>query len=87
MTLKEPSASTDTPFPVLGPENIVFVVAPSYDTSQMVMWESTNGGASFGPAYVGPANSVNLALKYTDVCSVASQPRRRAAVQRLRRPV
>jgi hypothetical protein len=72
VTLKEPSASTDTPFTILGPENIVFVVAPSYDTSQMVMWESTNGGASFGPAYVGPANSVNLALKYTDVCSVAS---------------
>jgi len=70
VTLKEPSASPDTPYAVLGPGETVFVVAPSYDTSQMVMWESTNGGASFGPAYVGPANSVNLSLKYTDVCNV-----------------
>ena len=66
------AATTDTPFPVLGAGNVVFVVAPSYDSSQMVMWKSTDGGASFGPAFVGPSNAV-LAddLDYTDTCNVA----------------
>jgi hypothetical protein len=51
---------------------VVFVVAPSYDSSQMVMWESTNGGSSFGPAFVGPSNAVLAdGLDYTDTCNVA----------------
>lgn len=67
------SASTSTPFPVLGPGNDVFVVAPSYDSDQFVMWESTNGGTSFGSPYVGPPNNVLAdGLDYTDVCGVAA---------------
>jgi hypothetical protein len=73
VTLADSSASTDTPFPVLGPGSDVFVVAPSYDTSQDVMWESTDGGTSFGAAYVGPTNPILAnGLKYTDTCNVAS---------------
>ncbi len=49
VTLSLSSADTDTPFPVLGPGSIVYVVAPSYDTDEMVMWQSGNGGASFAP--------------------------------------
>ncbi|MDE3069818.1 MAG: hypothetical protein KGJ43_03725 [Acidobacteriota bacterium] len=50
--LLEPPSVTDTPFPVLGPAGYVYVVAPSYDTNQMVMWQSTDGGNTFGPAAV-----------------------------------
>ncbi len=57
VTLSLSSAATDTPFPVLGPGSTVFVVAPSYDTNEMVMWQSTNGGASFGPPAVAQAGS------------------------------
>lgn len=65
-------ATTDTPFPVLGPGDDVYVVAPSYDSSQMVMWESTDGGLTFGSAYVGPTNPIlSNGLDYTDTCNVA----------------
>jgi hypothetical protein len=65
-------ATTDTPFPVLGPGSDVYVVAPSYDSSQMVIWESTDGGAVFGPADVGPSNAALAdGLDYTDTCNVA----------------
>ncbi len=78
VTLVDSSASADTPFPVLGPGSDVFVVAPSYDTSQEVMWESTDGGASFGPAYVGPTNPVlSNGLMYTDTCAARGSVRRR----------
>jgi hypothetical protein len=53
--LVEPPAVTDTPFPVLGPGNYVYVVAPSYDTNQMVIWQSSDGGATFSaPAISSP---------------------------------
>jgi hypothetical protein len=66
-------ASTNTPFPVLGPGADVYVVAPSYDSTQMVIWESTDGGLTFGPSYVGPSNAV-LAdpLDHIDTCDVGS---------------
>ena len=66
-------ATTITPFPVLGPGTDVYVVAPSYDSSQMVIWESTDGGVTFGPAYVGPSDAA-LAdpLAYSDTCNVGS---------------
>ena len=72
VTLPTP-ATTITPFPVLGPGTDVYVVAPSYDSSQMVIWESTDGGATFGPAYVGPSDAA-LAdpLAYSDTCNVGS---------------
>ncbi|HTU88237.1 MAG TPA: hypothetical protein VMF57_21835 [Solirubrobacteraceae bacterium] len=64
---------TDTPFTILGPSDEVFVVAPSYDSSQFVIWESTDGGASFGPAYIGPSNAaLSDGLDYTDTCNVAT---------------
>jgi hypothetical protein len=52
VTLVEPSAVTDTPFPVLGPGSYVYVVAPSYDSNQMVIWQSSDGGTTFGPPAV-----------------------------------
>ncbi len=73
LTVSLPSpATTNTPFPVLGPGSDVYVVAPSYASSQMVIWESTDGGASFGPPYVGPTDAA-LAdpLAHTDTCNVA----------------
>jgi hypothetical protein len=50
-------ASPNTPFPVLGPGGDVYVVAPSYDTDEMIMWQSSNGGASFGAPSVIAAPS------------------------------
>jgi len=67
VTLSLGSAVTSTPFPVLGPGSIVYVVAPSYDTDEMVMWESTNGGASFGAPWVAGAP---IASGRTYVCQV-----------------
>jgi hypothetical protein len=67
VTLSEVGATTNTPFPVLGPEGYVYVVAPSYDTDEMVMWQSTNGGASFGSPWVGAAPSGG---EYEYVCQV-----------------
>ncbi|MGD1057294.1 MAG: hypothetical protein ABR992_07760 [Solirubrobacteraceae bacterium] len=57
VTLAEAGASTSTPFPVLGPGGDVFVVAPSYDTDEMIMWQSSDGGASFGSPSVIAAPS------------------------------
>ena len=67
VTLSLGSAVTDTPFPVLGPGSTVYVVAPSYDTDQMVMWQSTNGGASFGSPWVAGAGN-----EQTFVCQVGT---------------
>ncbi len=55
VTLSEVGSVTSTPFPVLGPGGDVYVVAPSYDTDEMVMWQSTDGGASFGAPWVAGA--------------------------------
>ncbi len=57
VTLLEVGSVTDTPFPVLGPGSTVFVVAPSYDTNQMVVWESGDGGASFSAPWVATAGN------------------------------
>jgi len=67
VTLSLSSAVTDTPFTVLGPGSVVFVVAPSYDTDEMVMWQSTNGGASFGAPWVAAAP---MGGERTYVCQV-----------------
>ena len=41
------------PFPVIGGKpGVVSIVAPSYDFSNVVVWTSTNGGASFGEPQV-----------------------------------
>jgi len=55
ITLPAGGASPNTPFPVLGPGGDVYVVAPSYDTDEMIMWQSTNGGASFSAPWVAGA--------------------------------
>ncbi|MHB8491096.1 MAG: hypothetical protein ACYDA6_02630 [Solirubrobacteraceae bacterium] len=54
--LIDPTSGTDTPFPVLGPGNYVYVVAPSYDTNQMVIWQSSNGGTTFSTPWVSTPN-------------------------------
>ena len=55
ITLPAEGASPNTPFPVLGPGGDVYVVAPSYETDEMVMWQSSNGGASFGAPWIAGA--------------------------------
>ena len=47
-----PYNSTDVSaaFPVLGPGATVYVVGPRYVAADVVVWTSTDGGASFGPA-------------------------------------
>jgi hypothetical protein len=67
VTLLEAGSVTDTPFAVLGPGSTVFVVAPSYDTNQMVIWESSDRGVSFGPAWVATAGN-----EQTSVCRVGT---------------
>ena len=50
-----PAESVDSPagaFPVLGSGSTVYVVAPSYVQDYVLLYTSTNGGASFGPAQV-----------------------------------
>jgi hypothetical protein len=64
--------SPDTPFALLGPGEYVYVVAPSYDANEMIMWQSTDGGASFGPAAVagaGPEQSFGCQVE-TDLNDV-----------------
>jgi hypothetical protein len=41
-------------FPVLGSGGTVYVVAPRYVADDVVIWKSTDGGATFGPATVAP---------------------------------
>lgn len=51
----EAQYGTDQPFPVLGSEpGVVYVVAPSYDLSNSVIWTSTDGGAKFSAGYAVP---------------------------------
>jgi hypothetical protein len=47
-----PFNSTDVSaaFPVLGPGATVYVVGPRYVAADVVVWTSTDGGATFGPA-------------------------------------
>jgi hypothetical protein len=67
ITLTAGGASPNTPFPVLGPEGDVYVVAPSYEADAMIMWQSTNGGASFGAPWIAAAPSGG---EYEYVCQV-----------------
>jgi hypothetical protein len=55
ITLPAGGTSPNTPFPVLGPGGDVYVVAPSYDSDEMIMWQSSNGGASFGAPWIAGA--------------------------------
>ncbi len=67
ITLPTEGASPNTPFPVLGPGGDVYVVAPSYETDEMVMWQSSNGGASFGAPWIAGAP---LGGEFQYVCQV-----------------
>jgi hypothetical protein len=67
ITLSIGGASPNTPFPVLGPGGDVYVVAPSYDTDEMIMWQSSNGGASFGAPWIAGAPPGG---EYEYVCQV-----------------
>jgi hypothetical protein len=70
--LAAPFTSTDTPYPVLGPGNTVYIVAPSYDTNQLVIWQSTDGGVTFSSPVVGPTAAQLSNSNLSDVCQVAS---------------
>ncbi len=67
ITLSIGGASPNTPFPVLGPGGDVYVIAPSYDTDEMIMWQSSNGGASFGAPWIAGAPPGG---EYEYVCQV-----------------
>jgi hypothetical protein len=67
ITLPTEGASPNTPFPVLGPGGDVYVVAPSYETDEMVMWQSSNGGESFGAPWIAGAP---LGGEFQYVCQV-----------------
>ncbi len=69
VTLSEVGSVTNTPFPELGPGSDVYVVAPSYDTNEMVMWQSTDGGTSFGAPWVA---SAPIASERDYVCQVGT---------------
>lgn len=50
-----PAESVDSPagaIPVLGPGTTVYVVAPRYVQNDVLLYTSTDGGASFGPAQI-----------------------------------
>ncbi len=66
-----PFDSTDVSaaFPVLGPGSTVYVVGPRYVAADVVVWTSTDGGATFGPAVqvtqsgaYGNSNPTNVLL-------------------------
>lgn len=44
------STAVSAAFPVLGAGSTVYVVGPRYVAGDVVMWTSTDGGATFGPA-------------------------------------
>ena len=46
VTLAQPSGSygTDQPFPVLGPDGAIYVVAGSYVQNDVLVWTSADGG-------------------------------------------
>ena len=62
-------------FPVLGGEpGVVYVVAPSYVTSNTVIWTSSNSGKSFSTGYVVPAGSYAGDTNVDDVLRVPDKP-------------
>jgi hypothetical protein len=62
-------------FPVLGGEpGVVYVVAPSYVTSNTVIWTSSNSGKSFSAGYVVPVGSYAGDTVVDDVLRVPDKP-------------
>ncbi len=51
----EPSGA----FPILGPGSVVYVVAPRYNSNDLAIWKSENGGASFGVPIRNPTGYSN----------------------------
>lgn len=65
--------------PVLGSGNTVYLVGPSYDGSDVEVWTSTNGGASFGapessPGYPGKTEPNSVLLSGSDFLVGGSHP-------------
>jgi hypothetical protein len=62
-------------FPVLGGEaGVVYVVAPSYVTSNTVIWTSSNSGKTFSAGYVVPVGSYAGDTDVDDVLRVPDKP-------------
>jgi hypothetical protein len=62
-------------FPVLGGEpGLVYVVAPSYVTSNTVIWTSSDSGKSFSKGYVVPVGSYAGDTNVDDVLRVPDKP-------------
>jgi hypothetical protein len=64
-----PFDSTDVSaaFPVLGTGSTVYVVGPRFVAADVVVWTSTDGGASFGPAVQVTASGAYAGTNPTDV--------------------
>ncbi|MEA2123293.1 MAG: hypothetical protein QOI80_75 [Solirubrobacteraceae bacterium] len=59
-------------FPVLGAGSTVYVVGPRYVAADVVVWTSTDGGASFGPAEQVAQSGAYLGSNPTDVLATGS---------------
>lgn len=54
-------------FPVLGAGSTVYIVGPRYVAADVVVWTSTDGGATFGPAVQVAQSGAYLGSNPTDV--------------------
>jgi hypothetical protein len=61
------STQVSAAFPVLGAGSTVYVVGPRYVASDVVVWTSTDGGATFGPAVQVAQSGSYLGSNATDV--------------------
>lgn len=61
------STQVSAAFPVLGGGSTVYVVGPRYVASDVVVWTSTDGGATFGPAAQVAESGAYLGSNATDV--------------------
>jgi hypothetical protein len=59
-------------FPVLGDGSTVYVVGPRYVAADVVVWTSTDGGATFGPAVQVAESGAYLGSNATDVLQTGS---------------
>ena len=66
------STQVSAAFPVLGDGSTVYVVGPRYLAADVVVWTSTDGGATFGPAAQVTRTGAYMGTNATDVLATGA---------------